>query len=302
LEREYAGDVHNKPAYKCSDCGSHVMPPKKQTIDRRLSVEEHLDHEAAGRDVRDHKDRNATTIYHPPKMVKEGKRVDLEHGAVTAEMVPSKDTRTGKTLPGKCPDCHTKTEGTSKAFDPFDDVLLEGIEKSILRHGSSHTLDWSHQFAGTPHHLEALQCLRDQLDIDSEYAKHRKDKKSWDEIDKLPGPEREAYHDECDKKRKKIEAREHKLTESKHALERKLVDHHIAEAKRRVSKAFEEFGKPMARREGESSNEFMSRTIKHLMEDKGYDQKQAVAAAYDITGHPKAGKPVKKSIPLILTV
>lgn len=62
------------------------------------------------------------------------------------------------------------------------------------------------------------------------------------------------------------------------------------------------FGKPMKRREGESSNEFMSRTIRHLVNDKGYDQKRAVAAAYQMTGHPKAGKPVKKSVRLVLSL
>jgi hypothetical protein len=301
MEREYAGEVHNKPAYKCGECGTHVMPPKKQTLDRRLSVEEHLGHEAAGRDVRDHKDRDATTIFHPPKVVKEGKRIQLDHGDVTAEMLPSKNTKTGKVTPGKCPDCHTG-EGTNKSFDLFDDVLLVGIEKSVRRHGDTHVLDWSYQFSSTPHYEDALQCLKDQLDVDREYAQHSKEAKAWDEIDKLPGDERKAYHDKRDKERKKIKDKECKVTERKHELERKLIDHHLSEAKRRVSKASEQFGKPMARREGESSNEFMSRTIKHLMEDKGYDQKRAVAAAYRMTGHPKAGKSVKKSLPLILTV
>jgi hypothetical protein len=51
----------------------------------------------------------------------------------------------------------------------------------------------------------------------------------------------------------------------------------------------EDFGKPMNRREGESSNEFMSRIIRHLMKDKGYSQVQAVAAAYKMSGIKKGG-------------
>jgi len=62
----------------------------------------------------------------------------------------------------------------------------------------------------------------------------------------------------------------------------------------------EEFGKPIVKREGESSNDFMSRIISHLMKDKGYDQKRAIAAAYSMSGHPKAGKPVRKSLYLAL--
>jgi len=64
--------------------------------------------------------------------------------------------------------------------------------------------------------------------------------------------------------------------------------------------AGEGFGKPMEKRKGESSNEFMSRTIRHLMKDKGYDQKRAVAAAYQMTGQSKTGKPVAKSLYLAL--
>jgi hypothetical protein len=64
----------------------------------------------------------------------------------------------------------------------------------------------------------------------------------------------------------------------------------------------EDFGKPMARRKDESSNEFMSRIVSHLVKDKGYDQQRAVAAAYNMSGHPRAGKPVKKSLGLFITV
>jgi hypothetical protein len=69
-----------------------------------------------------------------------------------------------------------------------------------------------------------------------------------------------------------------------------------------MAKSGEGFGKPMEKRKGESSNEFMSRVISHLVKDKGYDQKRAVAAAYRMTGHPKAGKPVEKSIQLVLAL
>jgi hypothetical protein len=296
LEREYASTAENKPAYKCSDCGTHVIPSKTQTVDRKLSVEEHLDHEDAGREVSHNKKTGITTIRHPPQMVKEGKLRKLEHGAVTADMVPRKDLKQGKQtkVPGKCPGCHTAATSTKevgrgigstpesatsaakvsekyggattlgKSIDLFDDLLFVNVEKSVLKHGDSHALDWSHQFGGTPHHQDALQCLRDQLDVDREYAQHRKDEKPWSEIDKLPGPEREAYHKENDSKRKKIEDREHKAIDRKHELERKLIDHRIEEAKKMG--------------------------------------KSAAAVAYEAEDHSKTGKTVKKSFKLILTV
>ena len=64
----------------------------------------------------------------------------------------------------------------------------------------------------------------------------------------------------------------------------------------------ESFGKPMARRKEESVDDFMSRIVSHLVKDKGYDQKRAVATAYSMSGRPQAGKPVKKSIGLYLSI
>lgn len=307
LEREYAGEVHNKPAYKCKDCGTHVMPPKKETIDRRLSVDEHLDHEKAGRDVRDHKDRDATTIFHPPKMVRGGKLVQLEHGAVTAEMLPSKNTRTGKVSPGVCPDCHAGEGGVKKSVDLLDQlvpVYHSSPEELVLK--SYHSMrsnvwEWSNQFCGTPLEVEALRCLKDQLVVERECVGNREKETSWSELDKLPRAERDKIQAAQDKKRDELSKKKDSIDKQKKDLELKLVDHRMTQAKDRLGKS-EEFGKPVSRREGESSNEFMSRIIRHLVEDKGYDQKRAVAAAYRMTDHPKAGNKVKKSIPLILTV
>ena len=77
------------------------------------------------------------------------------------------------------------------------------------------------------------------------------------------------------------------------------------EAKKKVQSTMEkseDFGKPMPKREGESTNEHVGRIISHLMKDKGYDQKRAIAAAYSMAGHPRAGKPVKKSLRLFVSV
>lgn len=52
----------------------------------------------------------------------------------------------------------------------------------------------------------------------------------------------------------------------------------------------QDFGKPMVQREGESSNDFMSRIVSHLVTDKNYTQKRAVAAAYEMSDNPKVGK------------
>jgi hypothetical protein len=328
-EREYVSTAENKPAYKCRECGAHVKPPQKQTVDRKLSPEEHLDHEAAGREVHHSKASGHTTILHPPQMLKEGKRKTLEHGSVTAEMVPTK-SKAGRKVGGSCPDCHIGHESvqvlgrgkgstpekataaaeaaTKKSIAMLDDLFLTMVDQTdpemmakSLYGMRENVTEWANQFLGTPLNIDALQCLRDQLEIEREFERLRKEKKSWNVIDDMPRKQREAYHDACDKKREKVRKKEMGVIQRKQALEMKLIDHRISEAQK-LGKS-EEFGKPMARRDGESSNEFMSRTVRHLVDDKGYDQKRAVAAAYDMTGHPKAGKPVKKGNPtLILTV
>jgi hypothetical protein len=67
------------------------------------------------------------------------------------------------------------------------------------------------------------------------------------------------------------------------------------------SKSLEEFGKPMARNEGESSNAFMSRIISHLITDKNYSKKKAVAAAANMAGQPDAKKSVAPTMRKALT-
>jgi hypothetical protein len=56
------------------------------------------------------------------------------------------------------------------------------------------------------------------------------------------------------------------------------------EAKKSVEKSEgEPFGKPMYQRKDESTDDFRSRIIRHLIDDKGYAQNRAVAAAYDMS-------------------
>jgi hypothetical protein len=56
------------------------------------------------------------------------------------------------------------------------------------------------------------------------------------------------------------------------------------ETKKSVKKPEEEpFGKPMYQRKDESTDDFRSRIIRHLIDDKGYAQNRAIAAAYDMS-------------------
>lgn len=220
-ERAYAGTAENKPPYRCRECGTHVKPPKKQVIDRRLSVKEELDHEAAGREVHPGGGPHGhTVVIHPPEIFRGSKRHVLTHGSVTAEMLPTK-TQSGRRLGGVCPSCHTG--GKPKIVARATGTTPEASRAALHAHPHGPGVQGMGTATGTKKSIDLLNSMLD-------------------------------------------------------------------------------FGKPMARREGESSNEFMSRTIRHLVNDKGYDQKRAVAAAYRMTGHPKAGKPVKKSISLYLAV
>jgi hypothetical protein len=194
MERKYAGQVHNKPAYRCKDCGTRVRPPRTEFIESpgpkgsKEAWDAHHEtvahHEKMGADV--HPRPDGHLVVHPAMEMREGKKRILGHGVVTAEMIPTR-TQAGKYVSGSCPSCHTgsKPKPVTKSHALFDTIL-------------------------------------------------------------------------------------------------------------------ESFGKPMAQRKGESSNEYMSRIIRHLMKDKGYDQKRAVAAAYEMSGHPK--KRVEKSLRLYLGV
>lgn len=52
----------------------------------------------------------------------------------------------------------------------------------------------------------------------------------------------------------------------------------------RIPEEGEDFGKPVSTRD---PDECMSEEIKHLINEKDYPQKRAVAAAYSICKHPK---------------
>lgn len=60
----------------------------------------------------------------------------------------------------------------------------------------------------------------------------------------------------------------------------------------------ESFGKPVSEKAKEDPNTCMSEEISHLIKDKGYSQKRAVAAAYSICDHPKSR--TKKGLKLYL--
>jgi len=114
LSRDYAGTAENKPSYRCKNCGAHVTPPRKQVVNRELSKEEREGHEDAGVDIHWGPVGGPHTLIHPPKVrTAEGTKV-LEHGAVTENMVPNKDPRTGKKFPGSCPTCHAEGEKGGK--------------------------------------------------------------------------------------------------------------------------------------------------------------------------------------------
>jgi hypothetical protein len=62
-------------------------------------------------------------VRHHPEIRIKGKKYRLQHGAVTAEMVPGKAGKTSRPYPGRCPGCHEKfntrkVEGTGTGTSP----------------------------------------------------------------------------------------------------------------------------------------------------------------------------------------
>lgn len=129
LEKEYEGDVWNKPSYSCKKCGVKVVPPAKHKFERGESGRKQaLDHAAKYKgEIHTPKGGDHIVVTKPPHQ-RSGKGASekithLQHGDVTIEHHQSK----------LCPKHYGQT---SKSLDMFDSMLKgygqkKKIEKSL---------------------------------------------------------------------------------------------------------------------------------------------------------------------------
>lgn len=98
-------------------------------------------------------------------------------------------------------------------------------------YGSSDVTGWAGQFYATPMYVEALGLLKKKLKVRQEYKAHDKARISWSEQDNWSRKQRDDYADKRNKDRDAIRAKEAALEELCCALEEKLLDHKIEQAK-----------------------------------------------------------------------
>jgi len=125
MARDEASKTDGKNPYRCSGCGSHVIPGKFESRKGPMSADEVLDHEATGGEHHGYnKESDTTTLRHAPQQVSPaGEHKYLEMGALTSEMMPGKKMdRAGvqQDTKGKCPDCHS---GVSKSLSSLDSLM-----------------------------------------------------------------------------------------------------------------------------------------------------------------------------------
>jgi len=93
--------------------------------------------------------------------------------------------------------------------------------------------DWAMQFSGTGMHVEALQCLKDLMSCRKERDKFNAAGKSWREEEEMTGSARKSYREKRMKEREKLNERDDKVHARMSALEERLLDQRIKDAKNR---------------------------------------------------------------------
>lgn len=116
-----------------------------------------------------------------------------------------------------------------------DDDLME---KSLLKCESSYgetkraNLEWAGSFWGTSLYLQALELIKERATVEQELEGLKGKQKEWRELDQLPGDKRRKIEEQQDKERTQVRNRLSEVEKKCIALERKLVDAKIEDAKK----------------------------------------------------------------------
>lgn len=121
--------------------------------------------------------------------------------------------------------------------DPKYYDKLKRIEKSQFDlckslYSRDDVIGWAGQFYGTPLYIDALNCLKEESEIDQNRKKIINSQMSWDELQELPAKQRQKQREKQDKALEPIRKKESLLADKKLNLENRLIDHKIEEAKK----------------------------------------------------------------------
>lgn len=125
--------------------------------------------------------------------------------------------------------------------------------------------NWTDRFRGYGKlYVEALELTKQKLELDREGQKERKRQKTWRELDAMPAPERARYREQYRKIDDALDKRHFGVQAKCDALETKLLDEKIVEAKaERMGKSNpKDDGKP-----GESLEETSTEELQQTLAD-----------------------------------
>lgn len=114
----------------------------------------------------------------------------------------------------------------------------EELHKAFLGGYGMGSEEWVNKFMSYRDlYLEALQCVKDKMELEKQQAEHQKAQPSWRELEELPRSEREQRRKEMSKQRERYETKFEELRARAADLEKQLIDKRIDEAKARVEKS-----------------------------------------------------------------
>ena len=170
-----------------------------------------------------------------------------------------------------------------------------------IKYGS--TDDWTDRFRGYGKlYVEALELTKQKLELDQERQGKSRKQKTWRELDAMPAPERAKHREQYRKVDDAFDKRHSAIQSKCDALETKLLDEKIAEAKaERLGKSCaKDDGKP-GESLGETSTEELQATLAdlaHRLKAKPGDK--AIQARQKAISSELKGRGTKKSLGLTL--